>query len=102
MVLVMRWSIRSGLNIECFWCHHRPQSSLVRAMVEKAACSGWGKVYFTGSTFADNPWNENTLFWDDLVTEVSQDIDITCADSAESQMRIMAVSYTHLTLPTKA
>lgn len=59
-------------------------------MVEKAACSGWGKVYFTGSTFADNPWNENTLFWDDLVTEVSQDIDITCADSAESQMRIMA------------
>lgn len=58
-------------------------------MVEKAACSGWGKLYFTGSTFADNPWNENTLFWDDLVTEVSQDIDITCADSAESQMRIM-------------
>ena len=58
-------------------------------MVEKAACSGWGKVYFTGSTFADNPWDENTIFWDDLVLEVSKDIDITCPDSDESQMRIM-------------
>ena len=68
---------------------HFFQSSLVKALVEKAACSGWGKVYFTGSTFDENPWDENTLFWDDLVTEVSQDIDITCPDSAESQMRIM-------------
>ena len=46
-------------------------------------------MYFTGSTFDDNPWNERPLFWDELVTDVSQDIDITCPDSAESQMRIM-------------
>ncbi|CAM9398150.1 unnamed protein product, partial [Laminaria digitata] len=64
-------------------------ASLVKAMVEKATCSGWGKVYFTGSTFADNPWDEPSLFWDDLLSETSQDIDITCPDSAESQMRIM-------------
>lgn len=58
-------------------------------MVEKAACSGWGKLYFTGSTFDENPWNEVTLFWDDLVADVSRDIDITCPDSDESQMRTM-------------
>ena len=72
--------------------HHRPQPSLVKAMVEKAACSGWGKIYFTTSATDDqdqNPWNEHTLFWHDLVTEVSLDIDITCPDSDQSQMRIM-------------
>eukprot|EP00904_Undaria_pinnatifida_P001803 jgi/Undpi1/11623/HiC_scaffold_30.g13918.m1 len=63
--------------------------ALVKAMVEKAACSGWEQLYFTGSLGSINPYGEAPTFWSSLVDEVSQDINIVCPNSAESRMRIM-------------
>lgn len=77
--------VRSGL---C-WCYHHGQPALVKAMVEKAACSGWEQLYFTGSLGSINPYGEAPTFWSSLVDEVSQDINIVCPNSAESRMRIM-------------
>lgn len=75
-------------RLSCF-VRYAPQPTLVSSIVQKAACSGWGKLYLTDSTFDDNPWNELPSFWNALVDAVSSDALITCPDSAESRMRIM-------------
>lgn len=58
-------------------------------MVEKAACAGWGNIFFTGSNFDENPWDENTKFWDALVAKVSPPITTTCPEPEEAPMKIL-------------
>lgn len=64
-------------------------------MLQKAACSGWGKLYFTddylpGEEAGDSPlWDNLATFWDYLVSEASNDVMITCPDAENSRLRIM-------------
>ncbi|CAM9181158.1 unnamed protein product [Ectocarpus sp. 6 AP-2014] len=50
--------------------------ALVEAIVQEAACSGWGKIYLTSdsqdpeSDDEGNPWNVLTNYWDTLVEAV--------------------------------
>ncbi|CAM9467700.1 unnamed protein product, partial [Scytosiphon promiscuus] len=74
---------------------------LLQAIVQAAACAGWGKIYITSDTQkpndAENPWNEITNYWDGLVDAVAMHETIPPENCPDPRMTLTVPLWTALT-----